>query len=138
MRTLVASGGKHDLHLIKDFDGAFEEGQEGVLELELLYLPPFFDRVLRGFDQAMRSVGVGLTRDSEVEENKVRVYFRKGLAPLVLILGVIAGVLLLLLTSWGIYRIEGPGGLMGIYVVVIVVILGAVLAAAGASRLRGT
>lgn len=107
MATLITSGGQSEFARLGDWEGYFKENDSGYLELTLAVIPPGFDALLSGMDWGLRQAGVHLTKDSEVlSDRRVRIYFKKTIAPLVLIGAAIIGFFVIALVSFRLFKNE--------------------------------
>ena len=132
MAKLVAQGGKTDLDRLGAYESAFKEGDRGILELDLAWTPPGMDTLLDGLDWVLRRSGVNLTRDSTIAGDTVRIYFEKGIPPLVLIAAALVGAWVIMLSSWKLFREEARE--LGLF---IFILIGVVLAAAVYIAVKG-
>ena len=108
----IAQGSASSLRDIAQYDRAYLEGQRGELHIAIRQIP-FFPDLPPGFITALQ---VGLDRVPGLEvgrvrfgdDNIIRIPFRRGVAPLVLIAAILAiffvGAILLLVTLWALFR----------------------------------
>lgn len=127
MARLIASGGKGDIDGLGAYDSQFREGDRGYLELQLLFIPPGMDVLLDGLDWGLRQAGVVLTRPSEVlEGRRVRIYFKRAIPPLAIIVVALGAVWLVMLLSWRLFKEEARE--LGVWLLLIVgLVLGAIV-----------
>jgi len=129
---LIATGNLVTLPHLGDFEDRFKEGDEGRLDLTLRWGAP--QAAIDALDSELRRRGVTLTRKvsqtAGSSSAKVRIWFKKTIAPLAIAAIVIsvAIAIVILLVGWALYRmLTGTAGLPGIIVAVIIIV--AVLAA---------
>lgn len=103
---VVAEG--RDLSALETFEDRFQEGDKGILEVQLPFRPPGIETTLRSMDAGLRAVGVRLWRSSRALGRSLRVYFQKGLAPLAIIAAAIAAAVLIIggTISWRLFRLS--------------------------------
>jgi len=104
----IAEGDSTNIGNLGAHESRFAEGDRGILQLDLKYIPPGTDTILKGIDASLKAVGVNLWKSSEIlDGRRVRIFFQKGLGPLAIIAAVVvASVLLLLLVKWQILKID--------------------------------
>ena len=107
---------------ISAYEGSFKEGEKGILELHLAFIPPGMDTILDGLDWSLKQAGVKLWANSEVlEGRRVHIYFQKAAWPLALIAGVLAGLFILAILSWKLFKSEARE--VAMWVIALIVIL---------------
>jgi len=139
--TEVASGDKNSLRDLGTHEKSFDEGSRGILELRLSRIPPGTDATLTGIDASLKAIGVKLWRSSEVlDGRRIRIYFEKGVAPLVLIAGavIVGGVVLLVLISWTLFKTGGIEALLPFILIVGGVVVLGIVALAVALKVGGS
>lgn len=104
---LVAQGGVGSLFGLGQYEGQYQEGDRGVLLIEMSLIPP---GLKSGLTLALENTpGFNLTHPVDSLPGRIiRIRYKKGLAPLallVLALGIFfVGAILLLVTAWALFR----------------------------------
>ena len=108
----IARGGASSLLRIDQYDREYREGQRGELRItirQVPFVPDLPAGFISGLQLALDQVpGLEVGRVRFGDDNVVRIPFRRGLPPLVLIAAILAiffvGAILLLVTSWALFR----------------------------------
>lgn len=130
LRT-IATGGIWNLHTLGDYDEQFEEGDEGVIDFTLRFIPP--GNVVELLEATLLSSGVTLTRAIEVtthSEPHLEIHFEKRLGALVYIAIAIAAAIAIfaLIIAWKISQVS-PGIITGLATgTLILIIVGVIVA----------
>lgn len=108
---LVAQGDAQDILQLDSYETRYREGDNGCLDLEMVYTPP--EDVIRKVDDIFRISQITGYR-LEPYSGGLRIYFQKGIAPLVIIAGAIAAVVVILglLIAWKLYKLS-PAAVIG-------------------------
>ena len=132
--ALISQGSKESIGQLGQLDSLFKEGQRGYLELELLWAPPGLEQMVGALDWVLRQAGVELTRDSEISSNKVRIYFKRAIPPLIIVAASLVGLWLIILAGWKLFREEAKE--LGIFIIILVaIIIGAIVLIATKGKL---
>ena len=108
----IARGGASSLLRIDQYDREYREGQRGELRIgirQLAFVPDLPAGFISSLQLALDQVpGLEVGRVRFGDDNIVRIPFRRGLPPLVLIAAILAiffvGAILLLVTAWSLFR----------------------------------
>lgn len=108
----IARGGASSLLRIDQYDREYREGQRGELRIgirQLAFVPDVPAGFISSLQLALDQVpGLEVGRVRFGDDNVIRIPFRRGPAPLVLIAAILAiffvGAILLLVTSWSLFR----------------------------------
>lgn len=108
---LVAQGDAQDILQLDSYETRYREGDNGCLDLQLVYAPP--EDVVRKVDDIFRISEITGYR-LEPYSKGLRIYFKKGIAPLAIIAGAVAGVVIILglLIAWKLYKLS-PAAVIG-------------------------
>ena len=122
---LITAGTGGDVKRIGDYEGYFEEGAKGYIELELR--SQIAVDIIGWLDDKLDAIGVPASA-VEVKGRYVYISFEKGIAPLVLIAGAIAATIFLiaLIVAWKLFKLS-PEVVAGLTTGVILLIIGGVL-----------
>lgn len=125
MYQLVTTGTGGDVERLGDYEGYFEEGAKGYIELELR--SQIAVDIIGWLDDKLDAVGIPASA-VKVEGRYVYISFEKGIAPLVLIAGAIAATIFLvaLVVAWKLFKLA-PEVVAGIATGWIILIIGGLL-----------
>ena len=100
---LVTSGGLGDVMRLKDYEFAFEEGQRGLLSLDLRTSVP--SSIAKQLESQLKQKGVSEARVT-TGSPKINIYFKKGSPALALIAAAILAlaVLAVLIIGWKLFK----------------------------------
>lgn len=114
---LIAEGNKYNLDQVSNFEGQYEEGDRGYIDLQLLHSAAadavvWLDNLLGERLPEHQLV----TRGSHVE-----IYFEKGIAPLAIIAMAIATVIIIwgLIIAWRLYK-ETSGEVFPLFIIPVI------------------
>ena len=125
--TLIAQGTAQDIDHLGDYENYYIEGDEGYVEIDLK--SQVAASIIGFLDEQLEARGIP-NKKLVVEGRTVRIYFKKTIAPLLLIAGAIAATIFLvaLVTSWKLFKLE-PTKAVGLAFGTVALIVLAVLAA---------
>lgn len=133
---LVAEGNAQDISQLDSYESQYQEGDSGYLDLQLAYVPPA-DIIYKLDDILHVSEIVGYKL--EAYKNGLLIHFKKAVAPLAIIAGAIAAVVLLLglLVAWKLYKLK-PEAVVGWTIgAIIAIVLVAVAVTAVVGAIKG-
>jgi len=124
---VIAEGTANDITALGNYEGSFEEGSRGYLQVDLK--SSVAADVMSWLDDALEKAGVP-EKKLEVSGNSLLIHFKKEIAPLVLIAGAIAACILIagLIIAWKLWKLT-PGIVVGISTLAIIAIIFAIIAA---------
>ena len=123
----VKSGGFLDLAKLKNYESEFEEGQRGLLDINLRYVVP--QSVASELENRLKQSGV---EDCQVVVGspRLKVYFRKGFPWLAIIAATILAmvVLAILIIGWSLFKEVVPEslqplvGTFGLFAIIVILV----------------
>lgn len=136
MYQLVAEGNAKDISQLDSYESQYREGDRGYLDIQLAYSPS--SDIISKLDDILRTSGARYRL--EAYKKGLLIHFRKAVAPLAIIAGAIAAVILILglLVAWKLYRLKPEvviGWTIGAIVAIVLVAV-AVTAVVGAVKGR--
>ena len=124
---IIAEGTANDINALGNYEGSFEEGSRGYLQVDLR--SEIVADAIGWLDNALDNAGVP-ERKVEVSGNSLLIHFKKEIAPLVLIAGAIAACIFIagLIIAWKLWKLT-PGVVIGLSTLAIIAIIFAIIAA---------
>lgn len=107
MYKLIAQGGILDANDLAQYEDYFDEGDKGLLELDLRL--PVSQSIAQGLENKLREAGVQDVRVTTASP-MLRIYFRKGFPWLAVIAAAVLGLIALaiLIVGWRLYKDVSP------------------------------
>ena len=132
---LVTSGGLGDVMRLKDYEFAFEEGQRGLLSLNLRTSVP--SSIVKELESQLKQKGVSEARVT-TGSPKLNIYFKKGSPALALIAAAILAlaVLAVLIIGWNLFKQVVPTSLQPAFGTLGLLILMLVIASFGLKNIK--
>ena len=132
---LVTSGGLGDVMRLKDYEFAFEEGQRGLLSLDLRTSVP--SSIVKELESQLKQKGVSEARVT-TGSPKLNIYFKKGSPALALIAAAILAlaVLAVLIIGWNLFKQVVPTSLQPAFGTLGLLILMLVIASFGLKNIK--
>lgn|GEM_PF-5771301 len=132
---LVAQGTAADLHSVRDYDGYYQAGDRGYLELELIHPAPAL--AIYQLDQGLQAAGI-FGYELKVYDSCLQVHFQKnspGLGAIAAIIISIA-VIVLVVALWRLFRAipDAPGAVIAWTIGAVVAVILIVVAVAALVR----
>lgn len=132
---MVANGQLVDIPRMKDYEFAFEEGQRGLIQLNLRTSVP--SSVAKELENQLKQKGVAEARVT-TGSPRLNIYFRKGFPWLAVIAATILAlaVLAVLILSWSIFRQVVPESLQSSISIAGILVILLVIAAMGLKEFK--